>query len=675
MSGELGRARCACLAALFLMPSVAAQTCSHKDDPQFYFQQKYTVGSVAVNSPLSFVWAVRSREKQAEKQLPLQPGHPFTPAEYSNGIDFLREFFTMPDTESPLVVRVVRGELRKCNDSAHTLEIAYYVVLSNPLGYLSRPAESLQALAERPASTQAQSSGIGKLQPSMSLLYDPQWKLTGGAGLAARLSPGVRFSVSAQESSQAHREDVQLAGSGTGTSHWLQTWRYQLAFHREDVPTGSGRIDTARLSLGAGGSTASSGPLHFAARYGLALEGGNDHSTGGPAAALPGTLAAGHGALKGQAGLSFYQGHYAAALSYGIEAASGGASTSVDYLKHLAGLTFVDRFAGRDGAGGVHRYTTFEAEMAGGAMTRYGPIPVAERFFGGEQTPAWTTAGAWTMRGGPLFRGIPGYGLNGAALGGTAFWSFNSTVAKPVTGRPMLPPEVTSDRDVQGQIEAALNTSQQTLANGYELKLPAMQRVVADLAKLTPQLNKLTDTLSGISAPAAAADAIAKAGSKARAVERGIRGGQPRAVLDVDIPPLLDALDALLPLLGASDAAQIQTLRAALAQSQTELQKELAAVDVTSAQLRAQQEMVFPRSALDTLEHEVNLISVAPVWIFDAARLWPDPPGTRFATGAGVRLSIATLNMTAGYAVNLRRATGESRGAVFFSLDVSDLFK
>lgn len=44
--------------------------------------------------------------------------------------------------------------------------------------------------------------------------------------------------------------------------------------------------------------------------------------------------------------------------------------------------------------------------------------------------------------------------------------------------------------------------------------------------------------------------------------------------------------------------------------------------------------------------------SVNPVFVFDAARLWPEGNGTRFGIGGGVRFTLVNFNITVGYAVN-----------------------
>jgi hypothetical protein len=77
---------------------------------------------------------------------------------------------------------------------------------------------------------------------------------------------------------------------------------------------------------------------------------------------------------------------------------------------------------------------------------------------------------------------------------------------------------------------------------------------------------------------------------------------------------------------------------------------------------------------LNAFLYELNIYSIAPVAVVDVARVWPTNTGTRFAVGGGARLSLVNMNFTLGYAANPKRQRGEGPGALFVSLDVSDLF-
>ena len=87
--------------------------------------------------------------------------------------------------------------------------------------------------------------------------------------------------------------------------------------------------------------------------------------------------------------------------------------------------------------------------------------------------------------------------------------------------------------------------------------------------------------------------------------------------------------------------------------------------------------MERPREIIDTLQNETNRFSFSMVGIFDSGRVWPDPHGTRYAIGGGGRFSLINVNFTVGYAFNPqpRMELGQGRGALFFSLTYTNLFR
>ena len=80
------------------------------------------------------------------------------------------------------------------------------------------------------------------------------------------------------------------------------------------------------------------------------------------------------------------------------------------------------------------------------------------------------------------------------------------------------------------------------------------------------------------------------------------------------------------------------------------------------------------QKVLNAFLYELNIYSIAPIGVFDVARVWPTGIGTRYAAGGGVRLSLVNMNFTLAYAANPARIPGEGRGALFVKLDVEDLF-
>ena len=92
----------------------------------------------------------------------------------------------------------------------------------------------------------------------------------------------------------------------------------------------------------------------------------------------------------------------------------------------------------------------------------------------------------------------------------------------------------------------------------------------------------------------------------------------------------------------------------------------------------AKNDMTFTRRVLNRFFDEINLASISPVVLFDAARIGPAPPNEsplRYGIGAGIRFSLASAaRFTVAYAVNPNPRPSERRGALVISLDVVDLF-
>lgn len=88
-------------------------------------------------------------------------------------------------------------------------------------------------------------------------------------------------------------------------------------------------------------------------------------------------------------------------------------------------------------------------------------------------------------------------------------------------------------------------------------------------------------------------------------------------------------------------------------------------------------ESAFAVRIVEAAFRELNVFQVSPVWILDAARMSSagDTSGTRVGTGPGIRLSVATLDVTLTYAFNLRRRSDEPRGGLFLQISVTDLFR
>jgi hypothetical protein len=93
--------------------------------------------------------------------------------------------------------------------------------------------------------------------------------------------------------------------------------------------------------------------------------------------------------------------------------------------------------------------------------------------------------------------------------------------------------------------------------------------------------------------------------------------------------------------------------------------------------MRAAKDMVRPREIVDSLRHEANRFAYGVFGIFDTGRVWPDPYGTHYGIGGGVRFSLVNINLNLGYAVNPHphEVVGQGRGALMVTLTYTNLFR
>ena len=109
------------------------------------------------------------------------------------------------------------------------------------------------------------------------------------------------------------------------------------------------------------------------------------------------------------------------------------------------------------------------------------------------------------------------------------------------------------------------------------------------------------------------------------------------------------------------------------------MESEFGQIDEAAAKKKAKDDMVFVRRTIETLLNDVNIYSVSPVFVFDAARLKShntSAGGMRYGPGLGLRLELVNaISFTGGYAWNVKSGPGEGRGSFFFSMEVRDILR
>ncbi len=628
-----------------LSPGLRAAPCSRPLEDY----EGYRVRQVLVTSPIGFFSAGAYGFGQIAESLPLRGGAAFDLAQYNLGPARIGAALR-PEFGEPAVVRIVAaaGTVENCDDGARTMDVRYIVYSAIVPAVAGRSFEIRQETTERPATSGATLGSEGRLLAMPLFGYN---QTRGEYG-------GFRVGAGALELSAAGSAD-----SFNGTLGWIEgPWRVTAAYR--DVPAGGAKLAQSTISGGYFGTWK-------LFRYGAALAGGSEGA-----------------GVKALAGASGQGGGGEWSASYGLELGSTLSGRVVDFSKHIVDLAYAASFlplprtpdARPRYIGSPHHPVTLEARLGGGIIQDFGGVPLAERFFGGNQKLPFLEGEPWDVRGQPYIRSVPENRLGGS--GGTRFYAVNLTLARPVYAQPLLPRELAT-REFTDSLDSAVKTARGELGDSYLAKDPQWQAAAAAIPAIQDVLRDLKGELELLPAGLAPAGVASDLGRAARTAA-SIRSG--RALLGVLAGRLLPKLEEDLVQLEAAlraagrapAAARIGELRGRLETGRDSLSRSLKGPALDAARKRADRRAAHDFLTVDqvlrTVLYELNIYSIAPVAIFDAARVWPAGTGVQYAAGAGVRLSLVNVNFTLGYALNPRPGTGQANGAMFLQLDAADLF-
>ena len=668
--------------------------------------KKYAVRSAKVENPFSFLYWVGKAKKNAETQLRdlfhLGEADPekrrFTYAKASGeGLKIIEDNFDAESIDPRLKIRVVLVSADKCSDSQLDLVYRIYTTQISPLK--SGSPESREAEKGAPQEVAGQtrvqkpSSGPAHFTPTGG--YDFTDKPYGGGRLEiiSKENWGLPFN-SAVIKGVGSAEMRSLSGSVSGSSEssgWLEHSEWLLDYSNFSLPTGTGKFKGGHVSGQFSGTTRAFAGGNMTLRFGSLLEGGNRQSDLRSVPLAADTVAnAGFGSWKSYAGLYTRLPHNILSASYGLQLGAVGPASRVDWRKHIGDLRHEFWHPVSD-----HRILSLESRLTGGNIQVPGQVPLSERFFGGANEQLFIPGETWEIRANPVIRAIPASKFFRTAEGPGArrFVSYNLTASYGVWRKPLVPRELTEDEDFSTELEGAIITVTNTLQNFFSSEDPHFKEVVRRLPEAKTALEALKQKVSDAQAAhegespelfAACTKAVNGAIRRinsAIAPQGGEQFGLVMFVLSDDpsehqlVRPTLacggDLNSVIKDPAVAAASANLKAVRESLL-------AEFNRIDQKGAEAKAKAEMAFTRRTLDTLFNEVNIYSVGPVFVFDAAKIGPARAGfggVRYGPGAGVRFELATVaNFTVGYAWNVRRGPGEGTGNLFFSINVRDLF-
>lgn len=657
--------------------------------------QQYTIANVTLDDPFKFLYWVNGKTKALEAQLDsMLKNHPFT---YSlaerDALKMIEDARFVPVSNIGFVIRIELVSVQNCDSVTKRLDLVYRIYSTNPPNILGGAAETQKTAEKSPQIPTGLTQAGSQFHLTPVAGYNRSYN--GFAGGDLQITPrysGFRpfnsLSIRGQGSSSMRSLTAALEGSSDSHS-WLRHANWRLNYQNDSLPAGAARLENAALSAQASAESRPFWNKLFLLRFGGLLQGGNMQSQSTASLAQQTIPSSGYGSLKSYFGLSSRSTHNVFSLSYGLELGSVKPAAGLDWFKHISDV--VDEFWIPIGD---HKPLEVESRLTIGEIQVLHSIPLAARFFGGNDDRNFIPGDTWQIRGEPGIRAIPANRFNQTAqgLGAESFKSVNLTISYPIISRPLMPKDLSTDPEFKSLLNAQIVSATNVEQNYYAWKDPHFGVAYARI----PELKQLLDTLQKAvnAAQSAHPDAAQDAFDDCNANIGG-------AVFDVNnllntkkLNQYGDLMD-LLPVgqdnwLGAIHDSCVETLNqelddpgikaagAAVDAAQAAILNDFNGINQALAGDKAKADMAFVDRTLKTLFNDLNIFSVSPVAIFDVASIGPSNTafgGTRIGPGGGIRFELASsVNFTLGYAWNINQHPGEGKGALFFSINTRDIF-
>jgi len=683
----------------------------------FYQANHYVVKDIRLEAPLDIFHFLTSAVKL--DQLPLKAQTVVNGAVVEKG-----EFDTVAFAKSQTVIRdqmiarmgpnfraeflLILPALRSCDDSAHTLEGVYRVYGFSVPDALAHSFNSQQSTLTQHTSAAHPASFLRSVSPQLTGSYDVNRHLYAGGRTMYQSASGTPFNSVVLEGAGSSTSLI-FQGALKGSRSWkqgpLEQAGWAVGYFASDVPSNVFQIQESKFT---GRFSASSRALFNQALilyFGGAVEAGNQHSNGVTPSSLTTLLRSQVGNLKGYAGVAWASGPNSLKASYGIQAGKSTPGAHVDYSKHLVHVDDSMRFLPKD-----HHPLSVEVQFGAGWIQGDGPVPIAEKFFGGNLDRVFIPGDVWNIPDGPFIRSFPTNSqnlsanpvpANPAALGGTNFFSVNTTVAYALWGQPLVPQSILAD--VEPILHAQMKTFETSLADVYVADQPDFKSMESNLSSHRPELADLRTKLTALKQQPGVSDDISgqadntlgdmddvddsmtalgdrNAGTDPLGPILSLVVGSPQIPQLTTVADDLKALEGLLVTAGmTAEQTDFSARETSLRKLQADFLVRFNAMNQNAAKAKAKTDMQFPGSVLDQLLHALNIYSISPAFLFDAARIGPQKglgqTGVRYGVGPAVRLSLLNIEVTLGYSVNPRRQAGERRGAPVITVNLSDIFR
>ena len=498
------------------------------------------------------------------------------------------------------------------------------------------------------------------LEPVAS--FDESDKFVVGAR-AAFVDPSSSFQFAAEGA--ASQRYTNLAASASGSHDFEQTalWRvsYGAGYRFQEQP-----IEKDDLSQGFAFGWVSALTRPFPAlgapiRYAVQLEEGFQDSELAGVGFISDTR---YTALKLLTGASGGTGPHDYSLNLGVQLGSTH-GVSPDWSKLLLDSAYAVRVRPKT-AFFDHRSIDLETRLTAGWLWPIGRgrAPQDERFFGGVRPHPFTEISDWNVRNAPFIRGYANnqfFGLlDGAPSGREHFAALNLTVALTTWRLPLLPREVYTNEEFLTKINAQKNSAREVLATYHESRDPAIVEVEKAADDVEPVLTSLQMQIESLTVPDDLSEALelckasvdqaltnVKKGRTSKSfgvLRRDVAGGLPRVIRDCE-----ENLNARL------DRIEIHAAARQIEQERARIEDILEnRVDHQAVERKVDEDFAIVDRALTAFVHEINLVSVDPVVLFDTAYVGPTASSVfvRYSVGGGLRV---TLGSTASFTLGLRR--------------------